>query len=69
MIKDIIETFIKEARNEKNQTNIAFVLEPVLNKIKFSYYVLILILILILINVFYMSVVLHKHPYYILNKI
>jgi hypothetical protein len=55
MIKDILENLIKEIRNEKNQKQLTFVLEPVYNKLKFSYYLIVVLLLLMLINLVYIS--------------
>lgn len=55
MIKDILENLIKEVRNEKNQKHLTFVLEPVYNKLKFSYYLIVVLLLLMLINLVYIS--------------
>lgn len=56
MIKDILENFVKEMKNEKNQRQLNFVLEPAYNKIKFYYYTVVIILFLILMSLLYISI-------------
>lgn len=56
MIKDILENITKELKNEKNQKQLNFVLEPVYNKVKFYYYTIVIILFMILMSLLYISV-------------
>jgi hypothetical protein len=59
MIKDLLENFIREIKNEQNQEHMKYIIEPVYNKIKISYFFIVFLLILILINLFYISMNIH----------
>ncbi len=55
MIKELFDNLILEIGNEKNQERLSFVVEPLYNKIKFSYYIIVLLLLLIIANLLYIS--------------
>ena len=58
MIKDIIETVMKELQNEKTQEHINSVLGPVSYRIKSSFYLIIILLIIMIANLVYSNILL-----------
>ncbi len=60
MLKDIVETIIRELQNEKNQEYIEFVFKPMSYKIKTSFYIIVIMLILIIGNLVYSNVLLFE---------
>ncbi len=60
MLKDVIETIVKELQNEKNLEDLDMVVGPVLYRIKTSYYIIIILLILIVANLIYSNILLSE---------
>jgi hypothetical protein len=58
MLKDMIETMVKELQNEKNQEHINTIFEPVSYRLKTSFYIVIILLILMLANLVYSNILL-----------
>lgn len=55
MIKELFDNLILEIGNEKNQERLSYVVEPLYNKMKFSYYIIVLLLLLVIANLLYIS--------------
>ena len=60
MIKDILESFVKELQDTKNQDNLRMISEPFLYKFKISFYVVLFILLIITGNLSYISFMIHN---------
>ena len=60
MFKDIISTITKELQNEQNQEHVGIVLEPILYKMKSSYYIIVILMILIVANLVYSNILLSE---------
>ena len=55
MIKELFDNLILEIGNEKNQERLSYVVEPLYNKMKYSYYIIVLLLLLVIANLLYIS--------------
>ncbi len=55
MIKEIFDSLIQEIGNERNQERLTYVVEPLYNKMKISYYIIILLMLLIIANLLYIT--------------
>jgi hypothetical protein len=60
MIKDLIETLVKELQNERNQEHLYTILEPLSYRIKTSFYIVIILLILMVANLVYSNILLSE---------
>jgi len=60
MIKDLFHNLIKEIQDEKNQEVLYLVLEPLTNKLKFSYYMIVFLLLLMVANLIYSNTLLSE---------
>ncbi len=55
MIKELFDNLILEIGNEKNQERLSYVVDPLYNKLKFSYYIIVVLLLLVTANLLYIS--------------
>lgn len=74
MLKDIVETIVRELHNEKNQEQLDSVIGPLSYRIKSSYYIIIILLILMVGNLVYSNILLsevikgYKKPSFVFEK-